>query len=52
MFEMVKNEIMLTNLFLGTLKSHVAGTLDISTLESLFCFPRSASILMIQNSLV
>jgi len=50
-FEIVKNEIILTNLFSGTLKSHVAGTLDISTLESLFCFPRSASVLMIQNSL-
>ena len=51
-FEIVKNEIILTDLFSGTLKSHVAGTLDVSTLESLFCFPRSASILMIQNSLV
>jgi len=30
----------------------VAGTLDVSTLEYLFCFPISASVLMIQKSLV
>jgi hypothetical protein len=48
---------MLTNLFSGTLKSHVAGTLDVSTLESFFLLlllllPRGASIPMIQNPLV
>jgi hypothetical protein len=40
------------NLSPGTLKSHVADTLDVATLESLFCFPSSAAILMTQNSLI
>jgi hypothetical protein len=37
-FEIIKNEIMLTNLLSGTLKRHVAGTLDVSALVSLSVF--------------